>query len=54
MDHVDFEMTEDFPGGIELFAAMVIPDGDHAFQGETLKVFTGHSYDPAMERRPND
>ena len=48
LDHVDFEMTMDYPGGIELFAAMVIPEGDHAFQGETLKTFADISYDPAM------
>ena len=42
-------MTDDFPGGLELFAAMVIPAGDHAFLSETLKMFVDHSYDPAME-----
>ena len=45
LDHVDFEMTMDYPGGIELFAAMVIPEGDHAFQCETLKMFINLSYD---------
>ena len=53
LDHVDFEMTMDYPGGIELFAAMVIPEGDHAFQGETLKTFVNLSYDPAIGRRAN-
>lgn len=48
LDHVDFEMTSDYLGGIELFGAVVIPEGDYAFQGETLKVFTSLNYDPGM------
>ena len=48
VDHACYEMRTDFADGLEFFAVLVIPEGDHAFQGETLKLFQGLNYEPLM------
>lgn len=43
---VRYELTQDWQGGIEYFASLIVPVGDHAFQGETIKLLSGFSYLP--------
>ena len=49
ISRVRYELTEDYEGGIEYFASLVIPVGDHDFQGETIKLLSGFSYLPEGE-----
>lgn len=48
LDRVDFRLLADVKGGFELFAALVVPEGDFDFKGQLIKMFSGLNHDPDM------